>query len=129
MQKTLKNNIVQHNPTECTKSLPHVRDALHILGGKWKLPIMFALGFGNKRFTEMLREIKGITAKMLSKELKDLETNELVNRIVHNTRPVTVEYALSDYGMSLRKVLEELNSWGKKHRMKLITQVNKEEAK
>src|SRR3954462_13627370 len=87
--------------TECTKSILPVRDALDILNGKWKLPIIIALSFGNKRFSQIAREIPGITDKMLSKELRDLEQNELVKRTVYDTVPVTVEYSMTTYGKSL----------------------------
>jgi DNA-binding HxlR family transcriptional regulator len=60
---------------------------------------------------------------MLSKELRDLETNQLVTRTVYDTVPVTVEYALTDYGKSLDEVIASLRDWGKKHRHKLFTKV------
>lgn len=110
-----------HNPGECAKNLLPVKDALDILGGKWKLPIIIALTFGNKRFKEMQREISGITAKMLSKELKDLEINELVKRTVYDTVPVSVEYSLTPYGRSLHKVIGELRTWGMQHRKRLTS--------
>jgi DNA-binding HxlR family transcriptional regulator len=107
------------NAAECAKHLLPVRDALDILGGKWKLPIIIALTFDKKRFKEMQREINGITAKMLSKELKDLEINQLVKRTVYDTVPVTVEYSLTPYGKSLYKVIGELRTWGAQHRKRI----------
>src|SRR5678815_4469909 len=68
----------------CTKALIPVRDALDILSGKWKLPIIIALSFGNKRFSELAKQVHGITDKMLSKELRELEMNELVKRTVYD---------------------------------------------
>src|SRR5258705_276573 len=59
----------------CTKALIPVRDALDILSGKWKLPIIIALSFGNRRFSELGKQVHGITDKMLSKELRELEIN------------------------------------------------------
>lgn len=97
-----------------------VRDALEILSGKWKLPIIIALSFGNKRFSEMAKEIPKITDKMLSKELRDLEANELVKRTVYNTVPVVVEYSMTEYGQSLEKVIMELRDWGLQHRKRII---------
>lgn len=110
----------KNDHTECARSLLPVRDALDILSGKWKIPIIIALTFGNKRFKEMQREIHGITAKMLSKELKDLEMNQLVKRTVYDTSPVTVEYALTPYGESLEKVIRELGEWGRQHRKRIL---------
>lgn len=108
------------NKQECIEFIKPVRDVLDIISGKWKLPILIALTFGNKRFKELERDIAGITPKMLSKELRNLEMNELVSRTVYDTIPVTVEYALTDYGKSLDKVITALREWGKKHRKKNI---------
>lgn len=109
---------ITHN--ECGRHIMAVRDALDILNGKWKLPIIISLIYGDKRFKEMERDITGITAKMLSKELKDLEINQLVKRTVYDTMPVTVEYSLTDYGKTLKKVIGELHNWGSQHRKKII---------
>jgi len=79
-----------------------------------------ALTFGDKRFKEMERDIHGITAKMLSKELKDLELNDLVKRTVYDTMPVTVEYSLTDYGRTLKKLIIELHTWGEQHRKRIL---------
>jgi DNA-binding HxlR family transcriptional regulator len=108
------------NPSECKKNLLPVKDALDILGGKWKLPIIVALSFNNKHFREMIREIQGITPRMLSKELKDLEVNQLVKRTVYDTSPVSVEYSLTPYGKSLQKVIGELRKWGTIHRKRIL---------
>lgn len=105
---------------ECGKRIMSVRDALDILNGKWKLPIIISLLYGDKRFKEMEREITGITAKMLSKELKDLEMNKLVKRTVYDTMPVSVEYSLTDYGKTLKKVIGELHTWGAEHRRTMM---------
>ena len=105
---------------ECTKMLLPVKDALDILSGKWKLPIILSLTFGKKRFKQMLREIPGITPKMLSKELKELEINELADRNVYDTVPVTVEYELTTYGKTLKPLIGELHQWGDKHRKRIL---------
>ena len=109
---------------ECRGMILPVRDALDVLNGKWKLPIIIALSFGNKRFTEMKKEIPKITDRMLSKELRELEMNKLVKRTVYDAVPVMVEYSLTDYGVSLDKVVNELYKWGTQHR-KLIMTKNK----
>jgi DNA-binding HxlR family transcriptional regulator len=98
-----------------------VRDSLDVLNGKWKLPILIALSFGIKRFSELSREIPDITDRMLSKELRDLEMNQLVSRKVYNTFPVTVEYSLTEYGTSLDKVIEALRDWGIAHRQRIMS--------
>lgn len=108
--------------TECGRNIMAVRDSLDILSGKWKLPIIISLMYGDKRFKEMERQIEGITAKMLSKELKDLEMNLLVKRTVYDTMPVTVEYSLTEYGKTLKKVIGSLHDWGANHRKKILSQ-------
>lgn len=105
---------------ECTHMILPVRDALHILSGKWKLPIIIALKFGDKRFGQISRDIPGITDKMLSKELKDLEQNQLVKRTLHDGFPPFVEYSITEHGHSLEKVIEELRVWGLAHRAKIM---------
>lgn len=112
------------NPVkECAEYIRPVRDVLDIINGKWKLPILIALSFGHKRFKELERDVEGITPKMLSKELRDLELNQLVTRTVYDTIPVSVEYTLTEYGKSLDDVIVALRTWGKKHRSKIFNQV------
>jgi DNA-binding HxlR family transcriptional regulator len=112
-------SIEEHNPTECSKHLLPVRDALEMLSGKWKIPIIIALSFGNRRFKELHRQI-GITPKMLSKELKELEMHQLVKRTVYDSTPVSVEYELTPYAESLHPVIEALKDWGTQHRTRLM---------
>jgi DNA-binding HxlR family transcriptional regulator len=108
------------NHADCAKAILPVRDALDILRGKWKIPIIIALSFGNKRFSQMAREIPGITDKMLSKELRDLEMNQLVRRSVYDAVPVVVEYSLTTYGKTLQGLIEELQKWGIQHRKRIL---------
>lgn len=112
--------------TECTKQLLPVKDALDILSGKWKLQIILSLTFGKKRFKQIQREIPGLTPKMLSKELKELEINELASRHVYDTSPVSVEYELTTYGKTLRPLIDELHKWGTKHRKRIIARGGRE---
>ena len=117
MTKTIK--LSGHKPSECTAMLLPVRDALDILSGKWKIPIIISLTFGNKRFKEMSAQINGITDKMLSKELKELELNLLIKRTVYDDFPPIVEYSITSHGKSLERVISELGCWGKLHRKKI----------
>ena len=105
---------------ECAKNLQPVQDALYVLSGKWKLPIIIALGHGNYRFKELLRQIPGITPRVLSKELKDLENNELLTRTVFDSMPVTIEYRLTTYADTLHEVVQALHKWGEQHRKRII---------
>lgn len=84
---------------------------LKVLGGKWKLHILTSLFFGKKRFKELEREITGISAKMLIKELKDLEAIGIVNRQTFNTVPITVEYSLKEDGLTLKPILDQMRQW------------------
>lgn len=104
----------------CPKSALSIKDALEALEGRWKLLILFALSSGKKRFKQLSKEVNGITDKVLSKELKNLEANQLIKREVHDTFPPTVEYSITEHGMSLEKVMDELHFWGLKHRDKII---------
>ncbi len=101
---------------QCSQYVLPIRDALNVISGKWKLPIITALFFGKKRFRELEREIPNITPRMLSKELKELELNNLVIRTVYDSTPVTVEYELTRSGKSLDKVMDAMKDWGVQHR-------------
>src|SRR6187455_1629242 len=112
---------IERTHETCTKARIPVRNALDILSGKWKLPIILALQFGNKRFSELAKQVNGITDKMLSKELRELEMNELVKRTVYDTVPVIVEYSMTPYGKTLETLIDALHEWGVKHRKRIIT--------
>jgi len=110
--------------TECTNALGAVGDAIYVIGGKWKLKIIIALSEGNKRFNELQRTVQGISARVLSNELKDLEENGFVVRIVHaENTPVLVEYELTDYADTLSDVLTSLRAWGMMHKEKIREQM------
>lgn len=104
---------------QCTGKLNAIGDALYVIGGKWKLRIIIALSDGNYRFNELQRIITGISAKVLSNELKDLELNGFVKRTVHNETPVVVTYEPTEYTQTLKNVLSSLSEWGAMHREKL----------
>lgn len=93
-----------------------IKDALSVINGTWKLPILISLIDGNKRFKQIARDVEGISDRMLSKELKDLEINRLVKRTVYETFPPSVEYSVTPHTASLKKVIAALRDWGKLHR-------------
>src|SRR5262245_18007218 len=95
----------------CQKKLRAVHDTLDLLSGKWKISIIGSLSFGKKRFMELQREVEGVGAKMLSKELRELEMNKLITYTVYATKPVTVEYELTPYGRSLEDMIDEMAKW------------------
>ncbi|HEV3224745.1 MAG TPA: helix-turn-helix domain-containing protein [Puia sp.] len=120
---------VEEEHSACTNILRPVRDSLDVLSGKWKLPIIIALTFGEKRFTEITQEVHGITDRMLSKELRDLELNGLVKRNVQDTYPVKVTYALTAHSKTLRPVIDSLKNWGILHKKKLHEECREHKAK
>lgn len=106
--------------TECTSEMLPVRDALDIISGKWKLLILISISSGKNRFREIERSIPKITSKVLAKELKDLEENELIKRTVYDNTPVLIEYVITPYAKTLQPVIQALSDWGKNHRKKII---------
>lgn len=107
---------------QCTKHINSVEDAIYVLGGKWKLRIIIALFSGHTRFNELQRTIKGISARVLSNELKQLELNGLLKRVVQaDQTPVVVEYVYTDYALTLKDVVAALADWGQKHKKKITT--------
>ena len=105
----------------CEQELAAIIDSLEILGGKWKLRIMRHLNNHSSEkntFKKIQREVKGISSKMLTKELRDLEMNLLITRTVLDTRPVSVNYSITEYGLSVLPVNEVLVQWGLNHRQK-----------
>lgn len=116
MKNTHREALCTSDREACQKTLLPVRDALAVLEGKWKLPIIISLFYGSKRFTEISKDVPGITDKMLSKELKELEANKLIERAVYDTFPPTVEYNISKHGVSLGNLIKELKLWGQVHR-------------
>jgi DNA-binding HxlR family transcriptional regulator len=105
---------------ECNQHLSAVGDAMYVIGGKWKLRIIVALKEGNKRFNDLQRAVTGISARVLSTELKDLELNGFVSRHVYPYTPVTVEYLITEYTETLEPVLVALGEWGHRHREKVM---------
>ena len=88
------------------------RDTMEVIQGKWRIPIIVSLTHGNKRFGEIQRDISDISPKMLSQELKALETNKIINRTLFDSMPVRVEYSLTPLGHSMKLVLDEIIKWG-----------------
>jgi DNA-binding HxlR family transcriptional regulator len=117
------------NPKHCTETscseqnhkILAARDVMEILSGKWKIQILAALMFkGNMRFMDLLRTVDGTGAKMLSKELQDLEINRLIRRTVLPTKPITVDYAITPYGKTLRSLINAIVNWGVNHRKTIM---------
>ena len=106
---------------EHKKEIMAVHDAMDVLSGKWKISIISSICYYNKRrFSDILNDVNGISNKMLSKELKELEINQLIKRTVLDTQPVTVHYQLTEYGKTLKTIINDLTDWGIKHRKIII---------
>jgi DNA-binding HxlR family transcriptional regulator len=98
-----------------------IQDTMAVLSGKWKIQLLGSLSFkGKQRFSDLLRGINGIRAKMLSKELQELEANQLLTRTVKETKPLTVEYEITPYGRTLEKLIFEIVNWGVAHRERIM---------
>lgn len=106
---------------DCSQKILAISDTMEILNGKWKMSIIACLCYKPMRYSELLKEVKGISGKMLSRELKDLEINELIDRHVLNTSPVAVEYQITDYGKSLKQLTNTIAEWGSIHRQRIIS--------
>jgi len=113
------------DPIACTNNILALQDALEVIGGKWKLLILHYLLVRTDEintFKKIDKDIEGISAKMLSKELKILEGNLLVSREVRDTKPITVRYEITDYGKEIKSLISSLVDWGQNHRLKIINQ-------
>lgn len=119
MTKQEKAAEILSNPRNQKEEVQALQDTIYVIGGKWKLPIINSLCNGNKRFREIERSIPGITTRMLSRELKEMEANQLVKRTVTAETPVLVEYTVTDYCQSFGNIILEMIKWGKEHREKI----------
>ena len=104
---------------KCTQTIMAIHDVMDILNGKWKISIMTCLCYRQMRYSELLFEVKGISGKMLSRDLKELEANGLIKRKVLDTQPITVQYEATKYGATLNKVTGAIAEWGLEHRRRI----------
>lgn len=98
------------NATKCPAEF-----TLAMIGGRWKIPIIFHLLAGRRRFSELARALAGVTQKMLTQQLREMERNGLVSRKIYPQVPPKVEYSLTELGASLKPVVEAMCSWGEAH--------------
>ncbi len=89
-----------------------VETTLEVIGGKWKVLVLYYLRDGIKRFNELHRSLAGISHRTLSKQLKELERDGIITRKVYAQIPPRVEYALTRRGVELAPVLEAMDAWG-----------------
>ena len=118
-ERTEKAREVLSNPRNQSDEVRALQDTIYVVGGKWRLPIINSLCNGNKRFRDIERSIPGLSTRMLSRELKDMEANGLIKRTVYDEIPVLVEYTVTDYCRSFGDIILEMIKWGKAHRKKI----------
>src|SRR5690349_17996356 len=97
-----------------------VEATVNILGGKWKSVILFHLLPGKKRFGELQRLLPGVTQRMLTLQLRELEEDGIIDRYVYREVPPKVEYALTDFGKSLEPILIQMRAWGEEYMQTLL---------
>lgn len=90
--------------------------ALHAIGGKWKMPILWRLNQRDWRYNELHRDLKRVSHKMLTQQLRELEDAGLLTRTVHPVVPPHVDYAITDLGRTALPAIETLRSWGASYR-------------
>ena len=90
---------------------PYLRQALDLIADKWVVAVLYVLSHGTKRYGELQREIGDISQRMLTRTLRDLERNGLVDRKVYPVVPPMVEYSLTPLGLTLNQVLKSLCDW------------------
>jgi len=107
------------SPRNPKQEVQALQDTIYVIGGKWKLPIINSLCNGNRRFMDIERSIPGISPRMLSRELKELEANQIIRRTVDPDTPGIAEYFATDYCYSFSDIILEMIKWGKNHRTRI----------
>ncbi|HMI61941.1 MAG TPA: helix-turn-helix domain-containing protein [Puia sp.] len=103
----------------CIRTFSGIEDALYAIGGKWRLRIIIALFDGACRFNEIQRAVSGISAKVLTDELRHLGLNGFIKRSAPDA-PAMIHYELTEYSQTLRPVVHALHDWGKAHRGRIM---------
>ncbi|MBP1904659.1 DNA-binding HxlR family transcriptional regulator [Paenibacillus turicensis] len=107
--------MVRKNPEFCK-----IENALEVLVGKWKpIILLYLMEHDKMRFGELRRKLPGITQKMLTKQLRELEAEELISRKVYPEVPPKVEYSITEYGKTLNGILEAMHEWGVRHQERM----------
>lgn len=97
-----------------------IHSVTKLIGGKWKMPLMYIIQSGPKRFGELRRILSPITEQMLTKQLRELEGHNLISRNDFQTIPPRVEYSLTDFGKSLSGIINQYQNFGEKNKKKII---------
>ena len=97
-----------------------IHEVTKLIGGKWKMPLMYVIQSGPKRFGELRRTLSPITEQMLTKQLRELENHNLIVRNDFKTVPPKVEYSLTDFGKSLSGIINQYQEFGRKNKKQII---------
>lgn len=108
----------QRDPA-CSYGCP-IEAAIDVIGGKWKTPILYHLQNDTRRFNELGRLLPGITQRMLTRQLRELESDQIIHRKVFAEVPPKVEYSITEFGLTLVPLLKEIQAWGNKYLKKII---------
>ncbi len=112
---------MEKEPTKehIAEKIKYIEDFYTAINGKWKLQILISVNHGSNRFKDIKNDVPKITNRVLSKELKDLEENQMITRTVYDTIPVLIEYKATKYSLTIKPVIEMITEWGKKHRKRI----------
>lgn len=117
---------MRHERYDCDFGCP-VEACVEVIGGKWKGVILFHLLGGTKRFNELARLMPAVTQRMLTRQLRELEADQVVERKVYAEVPPKVEYSLTEFGQTLEPVLKMLQGWGMDY-LEQITRIRRARA-
>lgn len=106
MEKTRKNK--DFNPNNCP-----VTHCMNKIGGKWKPIVIFLISLGKNRFSLLQKAVPDISKQMLVNQLRELEDDKLIERIIYAEIPPKVEYKLSEYGKTVLPIISVIAEWGK----------------
>lgn len=115
------------NKTEACSFACPIEATLDVIGGKWKAVILYHLLSGTKRFNELRRLMPEVTQRMLTRQLRELEGDRVVARVIFPEVPPKVEYSVTKYGRTLEPIFKLMQKWGTQYVHK-VTDIRREQA-